>query len=67
MKRFIVNKTFEHEGKEYAQGAIYDVTPDIEMLIPLWITADQVRDPDQDDDDQDATDNEDDDEDDDPA
>jgi len=46
MKRFIVNETFEHEGNEYAQGAIYEVTPEIEMLMPLWTTEDKVRDPD---------------------
>ena len=46
MKRFIVNETFEHEGTEYAQGAIYEITPEIEMLLPLWIGEDKVRDPD---------------------
>ena len=50
MKRFIAQETFEHEGKEYAQGAIYDVTDDIEYLMPLWIGDGKVRDPDMPDD-----------------
>ena len=46
MKRFIVQETFEHEGTEYAQGAIYEVDDKIKHLMPLWIGEGKVRDPD---------------------
>jgi hypothetical protein len=47
MKRFICNETFEHEGEEYAEGAIYPITDKIEMLMPLWMSEGKVRDPDE--------------------
>ena len=48
MPRFIANETFtsEETGKEYAQGAIYDVDPDNAPLLAQWKAEGKVRDPD---------------------